>query len=463
MKIQQQTMNTKFSKQMTVGLGLACLAPWLAWCQSTYEPYTITTIAGNGSSAGSHDGTNSAARFNWPVGVAADRAGNLYVTEWNNHTIRKVTPMGTNWVVTTLAGKAGSPGNADGTNTAARFSYPVGIVIDSAGKLYVSDVGNATIRKVMPVGTNWVVTTLAGKAGSAGSVDGTNDTARFDRTWYISVDHAGNVYVAEWRNHTIRKVAPVGTNWVVTTLAGRTGSSGSVDGTNGAARFNGPISVAVDNAGNLYVGDLFNHTIRKVTPMGTNWLVTTLAGKAGSSGSADGTNSAARFNRPGHVEVDEAGNLYVADFMNDTIRKVTPAGTNWVVTTLAGKSGSPGTVDGAGSDARFHFYDPNAGGAGGLAVDSEGTLYAAEWYNNTIRKGYRPVAIASSATDFGFTSGQFGFAVTGPAGQAVIVETSPDLTNWLPVWTNTYMVGPLQFTDPDSGVCPNRFYRARRP
>jgi hypothetical protein len=138
-------------------------------------------------------------------------------------------------------------------------------------------------------------------------------------------------------------------------------------------------------------------------------------------------------------------------------------GTNWVVTTLAGKAGSPGTVDGAGSAARFHFYDPSAGGAGGLSVDSEGTLYVAEWWNNTIRQGYRPLAIASSGENVGFSSGQFGFTLTGPAGQAVVVDFSNDLANWLPIWTNTFMVGALQFSDPNSGAYSNRFYRARRP
>ncbi len=457
-------MNTKLSKKMAMGVGLACLVPWLAWSQSTYEPYTFTTIAGNGASAGSRDGTNGAARFDWPTGIAADSSGNLYVTEWaHNHTLRKVTPVGTNWVVTTLAGKAGSAGSADGTNSAARFSSPYGVAVDGAGNLYVSDVGNSTIRKVTPAGTNWVVTTLAGKAGTSGSADGTNSTARFNGASCLTVDKAGNVYMAEWKNNTIRKVTPMGPDWVVTTLAGKADSPGSTDGTNSTARFNGPLGVAVDNAGNLYVADLFNHTIRKVTPMGTNWVVTTLAGKAGSSGSADGTNNAARFNRPGHVEVDGAGNLYVEDFVNNTLRKVTPVGTNWVVTTLAGKAGSPGTVDGAGSAARFHFYDPSLGGAGGLAVDSEGTLYVAEWYNNTIRKGYRPLAIASSETNFGFSDGQFGFALTGPAGQSVVVDASTDLVNWLPIWTNTFMVGPLQFSDPNSGLQPNCFYRARKP
>ncbi len=129
----------------------------------------------------------------------------------------------------------------------------------------------------------------------------------------VAVDSAGNLYVADCNNCTIRKVTPVGTNWVVTTLAGRAGKSGSADGTNSAARFYSPTGVAVDSAGNVYVADFYNNTIRKVTPVGTNWVVTTLAGQAGASGSADGTGSAARFYHPFGVAVDSAGNVYVAD------------------------------------------------------------------------------------------------------------------------------------------------------
>ncbi len=193
------------------------------------------------------------------------------------------------------------------------------------------------------------------------------------------------------------------------------------------------------------------------------YTITTVAGDGLSVGSRDGTNGAARFSWSVSVAVASAGNLYVSERNNHTIRKVTPVGTNWVVTTLAGKAGSPGTVDGTGSAARFHFCDPSAGGGGGFAVDSEGTLYVAEWYNNTIRVGYRPLAIASSGESFGFISGHFSFAFTGPSGQLAIVETSTDLMSWLPVWTNTFMVGALQFSDPNSGVYPIRFYRARRP
>src|SRR5205814_1641882 len=136
----------------------------------------------------------------------------------------------------------------------------------------------------------------------------------------------------------IRKVAPAGTNWVVTTIAGLAGrlNTGTNDGANSTARFNRPLGIALDGAGNLYVADTSNQTIRKVTPVGTDWVVTTLAGLAGVSGSADGTNTTARFNAPAALTVDSATSLFVADFLNNTIRKMTPAGTNWVVSTLAG-------------------------------------------------------------------------------------------------------------------------------
>jgi len=152
--------------------------------------------------------------------------------------------------------------------------------------------------------------------------------------------------VAEKHNNTIRKVTPAG---VVTTLAGNANSDpGSTDGTGSAARFDVPQGVAVDSAGNVFVADTYNNTIRKVTPAG---VVTTLAGSANDAGSADGTGSAARFYYPSGVAVDSAGNVYVADAGNDTIRKVTSEG---VVTTLAGLAGSFGSADGTGSAARFN-------------------------------------------------------------------------------------------------------------
>jgi len=219
------------------------------------------------------------------------------------------------YTFTTLAGMAGSSGSANGTGSAARFNTPYGVAVDSAGNVYVADNGNHTIRKVSAAG---VVTTLAGLAGSGGSADGTGSAARFSLPNGVAVDSAGNVYVADFNNHTIRKVTPAG---VVTTLAGRAGSFGSADGTGGAARFIFPTDVAVDSAGNVYVADTGNYAIRKVTAAG---VVTTLAGNAGVSGSADGAGSVARFYRPSDVVVDNAGNLYVADSGNNTIRKGVP-------------------------------------------------------------------------------------------------------------------------------------------
>jgi len=279
------------------------------------------TLAGKAGSIGSTDATGSAARFNAPSGVSVDTAGNVFVADGSNHTIRKVTSAG---VVTTLAGTAGSSGSTDATGSAARFNSPFGVSVDTAGNVFVGDSGNHTIRKVTSAG---VVTTLAGTAGSAGSADGTGSAARFDFPIAVSVDTAGNVFVADSSNHTIRKVTSAG---VVTTLAGAAGFSGSTDATGSAARFYYPYGIFVDTAGNVFVGDSGNKTIRKVTSAG---VVTTLAGTAGSSGSTDGTGSAARFNSPRGVAVDTAGNVFVADSSNHTIRKVTSAG---VVTTEAG-------------------------------------------------------------------------------------------------------------------------------
>ncbi len=245
----------------------------------------------------------------------SDNAGDLYVADTGNNTIRKMSLVGTNWVVTTLAGRGGSPGSTDGTNSAARFNIPDDLAVDGAGNLYVADTLNDTIRMVTPIGTNWVVTTIAGRAGSSGSTpDGTSGSAaRFNSPSGVAVDSVTNLYVADWQNNTIRKMTCVGTNWVVTTLAGRAAIAGSVDGTNIVARFNQPVSVAVDSMGSLYVADYGDNTIRKVTPVGTNWVVTTVAGLAAHPGSTDGTGSATRFNYPNSVGVDGVGNVYVGE------------------------------------------------------------------------------------------------------------------------------------------------------
>jgi hypothetical protein len=343
----------------------------------------VTTLAGLAGASGSADGTGSAARFREPRGVAADAAGTVYVAD-GSHTVRTVTAGGE---VTTRAGLAAASGSADGTGSAARFHQPVGVAVDGAGTAYVVDSYNHTIRKVTASG---VVTTLAGLAGYAGSADATGNAARFLYPAGITMDGAGNLYVTS--SHTIRKVTAAGE---VTTLAGLALASGSADGAGSAARFWSPRGVAVDSVGTVYVADFFNHTVRKVTAAG---VVTTLAGLAGTSGSEDGTGSEARFHYPAGVAVDAVGTVYVADYGNSTIRKVTAAG---VVTTLAGLAGYPGSIDATGSAARFSFPE-------GVTVDGAGTVYVADTENGTIRKvaaGGAVTTLAGLAGTSGSTDG----------------------------------------------------------
>ena len=324
----------------------------------------VTTLAGSPGSTGGSDGTGSAAQFNFPVGVAAGTSGNVLVGDRDNNCIRKIATASA--AVTTLAGLAGGPGSANGTGVNARFYSPSDVKADTAGNLYVADTSNHTIRKITSAG---VVTTLAGLAGTAGSANGTGSAARFNNPQGIAVDGAGNIFVGDTDNHIIRKVTSSG---VVTTLAGSAGNSGSTDGTTSNARFNYPIGVAVDSSGNVYVADAVNHTIRKIS----GGMVSTIAGAAGQTGTADGMGSNARFNIPSGVTISSSGIIYVADTDNHTIRKITTDGT---VSTLAGFPGLSGSSDGSGTDAEF-FQPRN------LAIDGSGNIYVADYGNDLIRK-----------------------------------------------------------------------------
>jgi sugar lactone lactonase YvrE len=257
-------------------------------------------------------------------------------------------------------------GSADGVGSAAGFNFPGGVAVDPAGDVYASDTLNNAIRKITPAG---VVSTVAGSMGDPGSVDGIGSAALFNQPGGLAIDGAGNVYVADQLNNTVRMLTPAG---VVTTYAGSAGVGGSADGLATAALFNVPSGVTVDSAGNLYVADYGNFTIRQVSPTGT---VTTLAGSPGQIGHVDGAGSAAQFEAPTAVAVDRAGNVYVADMA--AIRKITPAG---VVTTLAGNAYAfHGSADGVGSAAQFD--EPM-----GLAVDANGNVYVADSQNAEIRR-----------------------------------------------------------------------------
>lgn len=323
----------------------------------------ISKLAGTPPATGSADGAVSTALFNAPSGVAVDSMNNVYVADTLNNTIRKISSDG---IVTTLAGLAGRSSSRDGLGTAARFEDPYAVAADGSHNLYVADATDHTIRKIAEDGT---VTTFAGKAGSFGSADGKGSSALFKEPLGIAADTTGNVYVADTGNNTIRKITPAG---LVSTLAGTAGKSGSTDGVGAAARFNSPSGVATDNIGNVYVIESSANVLRKISPEG---VVTTLAGKSGVNGMADGSGTAASFSVPFDLVLDSAGNIYVCDHGNHAIRKVTAAG---VVTTLAG-SGKRGNADGSGRSASFNFPS-------GVAVDSSGNVYVADTDNQSIRK-----------------------------------------------------------------------------
>jgi len=314
---------------------------------------------------GSANGTGVTG-FSCVEGVAVDCAGTVYVASARNQTISRMTPDG---IVTILAGCPGVSGSADGTGTNARFSFPRGLAVDKAGNVFVADSRNGTIRRVTPAGK---VTTLAGEAGCEGSADGIGVNAQFLLPMAVALDGAGNIYVADALNDEIRKVTPGGR---VTTLAGQPRNEGSADGRGGQARFFCPAGLAVDKTGNVYVADSGNNLIRKVTPRG---VVTTLAGQLNYiEGGADGRGKAAHFFHPEGLAVDTAGNVYVTDTGDATIRRLTPAGE---VETLGGFAGATGTTDGAGRAARFTMPLD-------VTIDGAGNLYVADAGNGALRKG----------------------------------------------------------------------------
>ncbi len=316
-----------------------------------YMP-TVSTLAGSGT-AGFADGTGTTAQFNSPLGVAVDAAGNLYVADLKNNRIRKITPSGE---VSTLAG-SGIVGSVDGTGTTAQFNETCGVAVDASGNVYVADRSNHRIRKITPGGE---VSTLAGSI--LGYANGTGTAAKFYNPRGVAVDASGNVYVADYSNHRIRKITPGGE---VSTLAG-SGTPGFADGTGTAAQFYYPASVVVDPSGNVYVADLANYRIRKITSSGE---VSTLAGSI----LGYGTGTAAQFKTPIAVALDANGNVYVADSYG--IRKITTAGE---VSTLAGGD-TGGYANGVATDAKFVR-------AAGVAVDASGNVYVADELDNRIRK-----------------------------------------------------------------------------
>ncbi len=317
---------------------------------------TVTTIAG--STSGSTNGSVTVAQFNGPNGVCVDSKSYIYVADAGNQSVRKINlaagtvttiastgfsnplnlttdaarsvyvadflnnriaKIDTNLVFTNFAG-AGSIGSANGPNASATFNHPSAVVYRN-NEWFVADFDNSLIRKIS--GGN--VTTITGTAG-AGYVDGPVASAKLDHGYGITVDMAGNILFCDRSNHKIRKITPAG---VVSTIAGST--QGFQNGSSSTAQFDNPTGIIVDNANNIYVADFNNHKIRKIDPLGN---VTTLAGST--AGFADGVGTSAQFNLPASICFDNTQNyIYVADYNNNRIRKIFLNRTDLGINTLA--------------------------------------------------------------------------------------------------------------------------------
>ena len=341
-----------------------------------------------------------AARLNFPYDVAVDASGNLYITDTNNDRIRKVDSAGT---ITTIAGTGERRFGGDGGPAIqAQLDAPSGVVVDGAGNLYIADRANHRIRKVDSTGT---ITTLAGTGERGfGGDGGPASQAQLNFPTGVAVDEAGNLYIADLANHRIRKVDSTGT---ITTLAG-TGERGfgGDGGPASQAQLNFPTGVAVDEAGNLYIADWSNARIRKVDGTGT---ITTIAGTGELGFGGDGGPAIqARLSLPYSVAVDGAGNLYIADQYNNRIRRVDSTGT---ITTIAG-TGERGFSGDSGPATQAQLDDPT-----GVAVDGAGTLYIADASNHRIRL-LTPTATGSSLDFAHFANG------TGITSSLVFVNVS---------------------------------------
>ena len=360
---------------------------FMACTKKTITPVTTAyNTGGTGTIGKDTSKTDSTASFSAPTALALDAAGNIYVADYGNNLIRKISTKG---VVSTVAGN-GSQGSLNGKGTASSFNGPTGLAVDAAGDIFVADNNNNQIREISAAG---LVTTVAG-SDSIGAVDGIGTAAYFFGPTGIAIDAAGNLLVTDAGNNLIRKVTPAG---AVSTVAGN-GAPGATNGALLLASFNNPTGIALDASGNIYIADMLNSTIREIN-IGSS-LVSTLAGGLDTTASINGTGTAASFYFPNSLAVDASGNVYVSENINNLIRKITPGG---VVTTFAG-SGAAGQADSTGIKASFN-------GPSGVAVDAAGNVYVADTYNNVIRK-ITPAGLVSTIAGNGLAGSTNGKALS---------------------------------------------------
>ncbi len=357
--------------------------PWIclvlatcAFLPALHGQESVRTLAGAVGIPGHADGAAAAVRFADPVGLIIAAQGRTYIADSATHCIRLRTPDGR---VSTFAGQPGDAGDTDSSGGLPRFDSPSGIALDPDGSLVVSDTGNHTLRRVLPDGR---VSTLAGQPGDPGITNGPARLARFNAPLGIAIAPDHTVFVADSGNHSIREIRPDGT---VSTLAGENGDWGAADGTGARARFYGPVGIALAPDGSLAVADSLNHAVRRVTREGR---VTTLAGRLGEDGSADGPAADARFGTPAEICFDPQGRLYMADAFLHTLRRLDPDG---MVRTVAGSAGHPGSDNGDNGIGRF--FNPY-----GVAVAPDGTVWVTDTYNEVLREVVAPSMLKAERT-----------------------------------------------------------------
>ena len=355
----------------------------------------IVTKAGDGTAGFSGDGGSStAARLNAPGSVAVDAAGNVYFADTGNNRVRRIDASG---VVTTVAGSGITGSSGDGGSAVlAQLNGPFGICIDAAGNLYIADERNSRIRRVNAAG---IITTIAGTGIAGFSGDGGQATqAAMNFPQAVTVDPSGNLYIADTRNLRVRRVNPAG---VISTIAG-TGMRGFTgDGGQATlAQMRAPHGLAIDPAGNLLIADYGNNEVRRVDARG---VITRIAGSALPAGSDEGGfATAAVLAHPRSVAVDAHGSFFISDWNNNRVLKVTAGG---IVTTIAGTR-TPGFSGDGGPGAQAQLIGPH-----GIAVDAAGNVYITDQMNQRVRR-VGPDGIIKTIAGDGRTG------VSGDGGQA---------------------------------------------